>query len=56
MFYVKVTSVADEGKMFFYLDFSKGFDIITHSILLEKLSAHGLGRCSVCWVQNCLNG
>lgn len=25
-------------------------------LLLEKLAAHGLGRCTLCWVKNWLNG
>ncbi|KAJ7423551.1 rna-directed dna polymerase from mobile element jockey-like [Pitangus sulphuratus] len=34
-----------------YLDFSKAFDTVSHSILLEKLAAHGLDRCTVHWVK-----
>ncbi|NXY20055.1 RTJK polymerase, partial [Atrichornis clamosus] len=32
-----------------YLDFSKAFDTVSHSILLEKLAVHGLDRCTLCW-------
>lgn len=39
-----------------YLDFSKVFDTITHGIILEKLTAHGLDRCTLFWVKNWLNG
>jgi len=48
----------DEGKVVdvVYLDFSKVFDTIYHSILLEKLAAHGLDRCALCLVKNCLDG
>jgi len=38
------------------LDFSKAFDTVPHSILLEKLVAHGLDRCSLHWMENWLNG
>ena len=27
-----------------YLDFNKGFDTVSHSILLEKLAVHGFDR------------
>jgi len=48
----------DEGKAVdvIYLDFSKAFDTVSHRILLEKLSVHGLDRCTLCWVKNWLNG
>ncbi|GAB0181448.1 mitochondrial enolase superfamily member 1 [Grus japonensis] len=39
-----------------YLDFSKAFDTVSHSILLEKLAVHGLDRCMLCWVKNWLDG
>ena len=39
----------DEGKAVdvVYLDFSTAFDTISHSILLEKLAAHGLDGCTM---------
>ncbi|KAK4808570.1 LOW QUALITY PROTEIN: hypothetical protein QYF61_009873 [Mycteria americana] len=57
-FYNKVTRLVDEGKAVdvIYLDFNKAFDTVSHSILLEKLAAHGLGRCTLCWVKNWLDG
>ncbi|KAK4828304.1 hypothetical protein QYF61_025316 [Mycteria americana] len=57
-FYDKVTHLVDEGKAVdvVYLDFGKAFDTISHSILLEKLAAHGLDGCTLCWVKNWLDG
>ncbi|KAK4825198.1 hypothetical protein QYF61_025126 [Mycteria americana] len=57
-FYDKVTRLVDEGKAVdvVYLDVSKAFDTVSHSILLEKLAAHGLNECSLCWVKNWLDG
>jgi len=34
------------------LDFSKAFDTVSHSVLLEKLAAHGLNGYALCWVRN----
>ncbi|KAK4826301.1 hypothetical protein QYF61_007148 [Mycteria americana] len=57
-FYDKVTRLVDEGKAVdvVYLDFSKAFDRVSHSILLEKLAAHGLDGCTLRWVKNWLDG
>ncbi|GAB0189046.1 hypothetical protein GRJ2_001369900 [Grus japonensis] len=54
----QVTRLVDEGKAVYvtYLDFSKAFDTVSHSILLEKLVAHGLDRCTLRWVKNWLEG
>ena len=38
-----------------YLDFSKAFDTVSHSIL-KKLAAHGLDGYTLCWVKNWLDG
>ncbi|KAF1595969.1 UNVERIFIED_CONTAM: hypothetical protein FQV16_0016447, partial [Eudyptes robustus] len=50
-FYDQVTCLVDEGKAVdvVYLDFSKAFDTISHSILLEKMAAHGLDSCTLLW-------
>ncbi|GAB0203637.1 hypothetical protein GRJ2_002829300 [Grus japonensis] len=52
----QVTRLVGEGKAVdvIYLDFSKAFDTVSHSILLEKLVAHGLDRCTLRWVKNWL--
>ncbi|KAK4831158.1 hypothetical protein QYF61_015628 [Mycteria americana] len=57
-FYDKVTHLVDEGKAVdvVYLDFSKAFDTVSHSILLEKLAAHGLDGPVLHWVKNWLGG
>lgn len=41
--------------IFFYLDFIKALDTLSHCIILEKMSVHGLDRCTVHWVKNCLD-
>ncbi|XP_069709271.1 mitochondrial enolase superfamily member 1, partial [Phaenicophaeus curvirostris] len=57
-FYDKVTRLLDEGKAVdvVFLDFSKAFDTVSHSVLLEKLSASGLDRHTLSWVENWLDG
>jgi len=48
----------DEGKAVdvIYLEFSKAFDTLPYSILLEKLVVHGLDGCILHWIKNWLNG
>jgi len=57
-FYDEVTCLVDEGKAVdvVCLDFSKAIDTVPHSILLEKLAAHGLNGCILHWIKNWLNG
>jgi len=57
-FYDQVTRLLDEGKAveIIYLDFSRAFDTVPHSILLEKLAARGLDGCTLRWVKNWLDG
>ena len=52
-FYDKVTHLMDEGKAVdvVFLDFSKAFDTVSHSILLEKMAACGLDGHKLCWVK-----
>ncbi|NXE10216.1 RTJK polymerase, partial [Lophotis ruficrista] len=35
---------------------SKAFDTVSHSILLGKLAARGLGRYTLLWIKNWLGG
>ncbi|PKU45193.1 rna-directed dna polymerase from mobile element jockey-like [Limosa lapponica baueri] len=57
-FYDKVTRLVDEGKAVrvLYPDLSKAFDTVSHSILLEKLAAHGLDGSTLHWIKNWLEG
>ncbi|KAK4824107.1 hypothetical protein QYF61_010627 [Mycteria americana] len=54
----KVTHLVDEGKVVdvVFLDFSKAFDTVPDSILLDKLSNCGMSGFKVCWVKNWLKG
>jgi len=53
-FYDKMTCSLDEGKAVdvVYLDFSKAFDTVSHSIFLENLAAHGFDGYTLHWVKN----
>ncbi|RMB89575.1 hypothetical protein DUI87_34043 [Hirundo rustica rustica] len=57
-FYEQVTCLVDAGRAVdvVHLDFSKAFDTVSHSILLDKLAALGLDRSTLCWVRNWLDG
>jgi len=56
-FYDQVARLVDEGKAVdvIYLDISKAFDTVPHSIL-EKLAAHGLDGHTLCCIKNWLSG
>ncbi|KAK4833058.1 hypothetical protein QYF61_027720 [Mycteria americana] len=55
-FYDKVTHLADQGKPVDvgFLDFSKAFDTVSHSILLDKMSSVQLDKSIIRWVSNWL--
>ena len=57
-FHDQVVCLVDEGKAVdvVYLDFSKAFDTVSHSILLQKLAVRGLDRYTLGWVRNWLEG
>ncbi|RMB92876.1 hypothetical protein DUI87_30770 [Hirundo rustica rustica] len=57
-FYDQVTHLVDAGRAVdvVYLDFSKAFDIVSHSIFLDKLAAHSLDRSTLHWVRNWQDG
>ena len=57
-FHDLVTHLVDEGKAVdvVYLDFSKAFDTVTYSILLQNLAVRGLDRHALVWVRNWLKG
>ena len=57
-FYDQVIHLVEDGKAVdvVYLDVSKAFDTVPHSILLEKLAAHSLDGCTLHWTKNWLNG
>uniref|UniRef100_A0A493T7L8 Reverse transcriptase domain-containing protein n=1 Tax=Anas platyrhynchos platyrhynchos TaxID=8840 RepID=A0A493T7L8_ANAPP len=56
-FYDKVMRWVEEGKAvdMVYLDVSKAFDTVSHSILLKKLAALGLDWRTLRWVRNWLD-
>ncbi|CAM5122712.1 unnamed protein product [Eretmochelys imbricata] len=56
-FYDEITVSVDEGKAVdvLFLDFSKAFDTISHSILVSKLKKYGLDECTIRWVESWLD-
>ncbi|CAM5114789.1 unnamed protein product, partial [Eretmochelys imbricata] len=56
-FYHEITGSVDEGKAVdvLFLDFSKAFDTVSHSILASKLKKYGLDECTIRWVESWLD-
>ncbi|CAM4601782.1 unnamed protein product [Lepidochelys kempii] len=56
-FYDEITGSVDEGKAvdMLFLDFSKAFDTVSHSILASKLKKYGLDEWTVRWIESWLD-
>ncbi|CAM4592369.1 unnamed protein product [Caretta caretta] len=56
-FYDKITCSVDEGKAVdvLFLDVSKAFDTVSHSILASKLKKYGLDEWTVRWIEGWLD-
>ncbi|CAM5166679.1 unnamed protein product [Natator depressus] len=56
-FYDKITGSVDEGKAVdvLFLDFSKAFDTVSHSILARKLKKYGLDEWTIRWIESWLD-
>ncbi|CAM4602077.1 unnamed protein product [Lepidochelys olivacea] len=56
-FYDEITGSVDEGKAvdMLFLDFSKAFDTVSHSILASKLKKYGLDEWMIRWIENWLD-
>uniref|UniRef100_A0A8B9BBZ3 Reverse transcriptase domain-containing protein n=1 Tax=Anser brachyrhynchus TaxID=132585 RepID=A0A8B9BBZ3_9AVES len=57
-FYDKITHLVDQRKPadVIFLDFSKAFDMVSHRILLDKMSSIQLNKNIIRWVSNWLRG
>ncbi|CAM5151921.1 unnamed protein product [Natator depressus] len=56
-FYDEITGSVDEGKAVdvLFLDFSKAFDMVSHSILANKLKNYGLDEWTIRWIESWLD-
>ncbi|CAM4651452.1 unnamed protein product [Lepidochelys kempii] len=56
-FYDQITGSVDEGKAVdvLFLDFSKAFDRVSHSILASKLKKYGLDEWTIRWTETWLD-
>ncbi|CAM4519637.1 unnamed protein product [Lepidochelys olivacea] len=53
----EITDSVDEGKAvdMVFLDFSKAFDMVSHSILASKLKKYGLDEWTIIWIESWLD-
>ncbi|CAM5088887.1 unnamed protein product [Natator depressus] len=56
-FYDEITGSVDEGKAMevLFLDFSRAFDTVSHSILASKLKKYGLDEWTIRWIESWLD-
>ncbi|CAM5076139.1 unnamed protein product [Natator depressus] len=56
-FYDEITGFVDMGKTvdMIYLDFSKAFDTVSHSILASKFKKYGLDEWTIRWIESWLD-
>ncbi|CAM4644984.1 unnamed protein product [Caretta caretta] len=56
-FYEEITVSVDEGKLMdlLFLDFSKAFDTVSHSILARKLKKYWLDEWTIRWIESWLD-
>ncbi|CAM5135709.1 unnamed protein product [Natator depressus] len=56
-FYDEITGSVDMGKAVdvIFLDFSKAFDMVSHSILASKLNKYGLDEWTIRWIKSWLD-
>ncbi|CAM4533296.1 unnamed protein product [Lepidochelys kempii] len=56
-FYDEITGSVDEGKAVdvLFLDFSKAFDMVSHSILASKLKKYRLDEWTIRWIESWLD-
>ncbi|CAM4590483.1 unnamed protein product, partial [Lepidochelys olivacea] len=56
-FYDEITGSVDEGKAVdvLFLDFSKTFDVVSHSILASNLKKYGLDEWTIRWIESWLD-
>ena len=56
--YNSVSAWLDEGHLvdLILFDFAKAFDVVSHSVLLDKLRCIGVGGRLLCWIEHFLIG